>query len=249
MLEKLPTKLHCRALATSCSIALAAICASSIPAAQAAYEYSPDSSMPEAGVRIALMDATMYGDASAKLSDDVDVFKGALKNSRTRVSSLIAAGEASGHLTVAKTDTLRFELDGLYGLEKELDKTAEPNYKHLLQLANHFDILQNRINQTMKENELQMVPTDPAAVMVAGTTINLDPAMKRRALLESNISSELAKGQITGKEGARLRDMLNTLALKERDLRKSGGSLKANESVQVDSGLKRISAAINSSTM
>jgi hypothetical protein len=249
MLDKLPTNINCRALAITCSIALAAIFTSSIPAAQAAYEYSPDSTMPEAGVRIALMDATMHGDAMPKLSDDLDIFKDTLKNCRTRVSSIVAAGEASGRLTVAEADKLRFHLDTLSSLDKELNKAVEPSYKHMLQLASHYDEVQNRINQLMQEYQLQMVPTDPAAVMVAGTTINLDPAMKRRALLENAISSDLARGQITGREAGRLREMLNVLAVKEGNLRKISGTLRAAERVQVDSGLKRISVAVNSSSM
>ncbi len=249
MLEDLPNRINRRVMAACFSIALAAVCGSLIPAAQAAYEYSPDSSMPEAGIRIALMDATTHSEAIPKLSDDIDIFKDTLKNGRSRVSSMIAAGEASGHLTIAQTDVLRSELDGLNGLDRVLEQTAQPNYKHMLQLANHYDAVQGRINRLMKDNELQMVPTDPAAVMVAGTTINLDPAMKRRAALENDISTELARGQITGREGARLREMLNVLAVKERHLRKSGGTLKATECDQVDSGLKTISAALNSSSM
>src|SRR5687768_14886953 len=100
MLERLRTSnVNCRMLATSCSIALAAIFTSSIPAAQAAYEYSPDSTMPEAGIRIALMDATTRGEVTPKLSDDLDVFKDTLKACRKRVSSLIAASEATGNLS------------------------------------------------------------------------------------------------------------------------------------------------------
>lgn len=249
MLEDLPKKINRPVLAACYSIAIAAVCASSIPAAQAAYEYSPDSSMPEAGIRIALMDATTHSDALPKLTDDVDVFKDTLSNCRTRVSSMISAGEATGRLTVAQTDVLRSELDSLNGLDRALEQAAQPNYKHMLQLANHYDAVQNRINQLMKDNELQMVPTDPAAIMVSGTTINLDPAMKRRAILENDISTELAKGQITGREGARLREMLNVLAVKEGNLRRSGGTLKATECNQVDSGLRKISAALNSSSM
>jgi len=248
MLEKLRTSnVNCRVLATGCSIALAAIFASSIPAAQAAYDYTPDSTMPEAGIRIALMDATVRSEITPKLSDDLDVFKSALKNSRTRVSALIAAGEATGRLTVAQTDTLRFELDGLNGMEKELSKQPQPNYKHMLQLASHYDSLQTRISQLMIEYELQMVPTDPAAVQIADTTVNLDLAMKRRAILEDDISSELAKGQMTGREAARLRNMLNVLAVKEGNLRKSGGTLREDERTQVDSGLSKVSAALSSS--
>ncbi len=117
----------------------------------------------------------------------------------------------------------------------------------MLQLANQFDSVQTRISQLMIEYELQMVPTDPAAVFMAGTTISLDLAIKRRAILEDDISSELAKGQMTGPEGARLRDMLNVLAVKEGNLRKSGGALKGTERTQVDSGLDRISNALTSS--
>lgn len=229
----------------SISIALSTIFSSSILTAQAAYQYSPDTTMPEAGIRIALMDATTRGVVTPKLSDDLDIFKDTLKTCRKRVSSLIAAGEATGGLTVSQTDTLRFELDGLNGLDKEISKTEKPNYQHMLQLADHYDTLQARINQLMSDYELDMVPTDPAAVLIAGNTVNLDLAMKRRAVLEDDISAELAKGQITGGDGAELRDMLNVTAVKEGALRKSGGGLRATQRTQVDSGLDKVSTALN----
>ncbi|MDZ4834508.1 MAG: hypothetical protein SGJ27_12085 [Candidatus Melainabacteria bacterium] len=252
-IEKLQTlNSHRRLIAISFGVTLTAVIASSFSAAQAAYDYTQDTSMPEAGIRIALMDATIH-DAVApklgvapKLSDDLDVFKTTLKGCRTRVSSLIAAGESTGTLTVAQTDTMRFQLDSLNGIEKELNAKIAPSYKYLLQLADHYDSIQASINDLMGVYELQMVPTDPAAVLVGGTTINLDAAMKRRAMIEDEISSELSKGQISGKQALRLRNMLNTLAVKELKLRKSGGSLQANELTQVDRGLTTVSTALNS---
>ena len=236
-----------RALATTCGLALV-VCVSSISAAHAAYEYTQDTSMPEAGIRIASMDVTARGETSKpKLGDDLDVFQVTVRDGKARLSSLIAAGESTGGLSVEQTDTLRCSLDSLNGLDRQLNAKQPPSYNHLLELATHYDATQATVNELMAEYELQLAPTDPGTVMVGKRPVSLDAAMKKRAELEDKISSDLACGQLSGSDGARLRNMLNTLAVREGTLRKSSASFKLNEQTQVDTELSKVSAALNSS--
>ncbi len=245
--EKLRTSTFSRpALANTCGLALAVVCLSSISPADAAYEYTQDTSMPEAGIRIASMDVTARGETSTpKLGDDLDVFQVTVKDGKARLSAMIAAGESTGALTVEQTDRLRYSLDSLNGLDRKLNAKQPPSYKHLLELAAHYDATQAKVTDLATEYALQMVPTDPAAVMVGERTVSLDAAMKKRAELEDKISSDLACGQLSGGDGARLRTMLNTLALREGTLRKNS-SFKLNEQTQVNTELSKVSAALKS---
>ncbi|MDZ4834507.1 MAG: hypothetical protein SGJ27_12080 [Candidatus Melainabacteria bacterium] len=245
--------LNHRTLSASCAIALTAICASSMAPAHAVYDYSPDASLPDAS-DVATVSVTTRGDISfPKMDDDLKYFKTTLNERKERLGTIIAAGQTAGSITASQANALRSELDGMSVLEKALrgsKLSSSPNLSeasHVLQLAVHYDAMQTRLKQLLDTYETELVAIDPIAVMTGNKALDSDAAMAERAALETKISASLAHGVLNSKDGLKLRGMLNRMAGKEVAMRRSNGALEAHEQIQVDSDLRKVSAALKSS--
>lgn len=171
-----------------------------------------------------------------------ELYRGTLVSRRQELEDALARQQASGVLAAAEAQDLRDELARVARMEAE--QRANFTYADALPLAITLDYVGNRIEKSNPSYGYVPLINDSRFVVGGGRVIMVDDVMTRRAELQSRIAREFAKGRITDRQHADLRDQMAGIAAIEDQMREKG-SLTFRDSRALYQSMDKVGAQLD----